>query len=318
MGDRKRNLPNDSCAQINSGKMIEKMEQERLQGLPAVKKFIVRVIQGAIIGAGAILPGISGGVLGVAFGIYQPMMAVLAKPFQNLKLYWRMFIPVFIGWAAGFLGLAGVIAKLLELNAAIIISLFVGLIIGTFPSLFREGSKEGRTKGMWIALAISTVALLTFFYLLKTGHQSTVAPSFGWYIFCGVLWGISLIVPGMSSSSILLFLGLYQPMSAGIAALDINVLFPFAIGIISTVVLLARLVNHLFEKHYGIAFFCVIGFVIASTIPIIPLSFSGVGEAILCVVAAAAGFAGSFLMDRWSDKYPKEKPAETAPEKIEP
>lgn len=293
------------------------MEQERLQGLPAVKKFIVRVIQGAIIGAGAILPGISGGVLGVAFGIYQPMMAVLAKPFQNLKLYWRMFIPVFIGWAAGFLGLAGVIAKLLELNAAIIISLFVGLIIGTFPSLFREGSKEGRTKGMWIALAISTVALLTFFYLLKTGHQSTVAPSFGWYIFCGVLWGISLIVPGMSSSSILLFLGLYQPMSAGIAALDINVLFPFAIGIISTVVLLARLVNHLFEKHYGIAFFCVIGFVIASTIPIIPLSFSGVGEAILCVVAAAAGFAGSFLMDRWSDKYPKEKPAETTPEETE-
>ena len=287
------------------------MEQKTLRGLPAVKRFIVRVIQGAIIGAGAILPGISGGVLGVAFGIYQPMMAVLAKPFQNLKLYWRMFIPVFIGWAAGFLGLAGVIAKLLDINAAVIISLFVGLIIGTFPSLFREGAKEGKTKGMWIALAISTFALLTFFYLLKSGQQAAVTPSFGWYIFCGALWGISLIVPGMSSSSILLFLGLYQPMSAGIAALDISVLGPFAIGIISTVVLLARVVNHLFEKHYGIAFYCVIGFVIASTIPIIPLSFTGVGEALLCVVAAAAGFVGSFLMDRWSDKYPKESIAES-------
>lgn len=54
-------------------------------------------------------------------------------------------------------------------------------------------------------------------------------------------------------------------MSAGIAALDISVLGPFAIGIISTVVLLARVVNHLFEKHYGIAFYCVIGFVIASS-----------------------------------------------------
>ena len=287
------------------------MEQETLRGLPAVKRFIVRVIQGAIIGAGAILPGISGGVLGVAFGIYQPMMAVLAKPFQNLKLYWRMFIPIFIGWAAGFLGLAGVIAKLLDINAAVIVSLFVGLIAGTFPSLFREGAKEGRTKGMWVALAISTIALLAFFYFLKSGQQAAVTPSFGWYIFCGVLWGISLIVPGMSSSSILLFLGLYQPMSAGIAALDINVLAPFAIGIISTVILLARVVNHLFEKHYGIAFYCVIGFVIASTIPIIPLSFTGVGEALLCVVAAAAGFVGSFLMDRWSDKYPKEPIAES-------
>ena len=286
------------------------MEQETLRGLPAVKRFIVRVIQGAIIGAGAILPGISGGVLGVAFGIYQPMMAVLAKPFQNLKLYWRMFIPIFIGWAAGFLGLAGVIAKLLDINAAVIVSLFVGLIAGTFPSLFREGAKEGRTKGMWVALAISTIALLAFFYFLKSGQQAAVTPSFGWYIFCGVLWGISLIVPGMSSSSILLFLGLYQPMSAGIAALDINVLAPFAIGIISTVILLARVVNHLFEKHYGIAFYCVIGFVIASTIPIIPLSFTGVGEALLCVVAVAVGFAGSMLMDRWSEKYPKEPVAE--------
>ena len=291
------------------------MEQETLRGLPAIKRFIVRVIQGAIIGAGASLPGVSGGVLGVAFGIYQPMMAVLAKPFQNLKIYWRMFIPVFIGWAAGFLGLAGVIAKLLDINAAVIVSLFVGLIIGTFPSLFREGAKEGRTKGMWIALAISTVLLLAFFYFLKSGQQATVTPSFGWFIFCGVLWGISLIVPGMSSSSILLFLGLYQPMSAGIAALDINVLAPFAIGIISTVVLLARVVNHLFEKHYGIAFYCVIGFVIASTIPIIPTSFTGVGEALLCILAVAAGIAGSYFMDRWSDKYPKEPVA--APEPID-
>ena len=286
------------------------MEQETLRGLPAMKRFIVRVIQGAIIGAGAILPGVSGGVLGVAFGIYQPMMAVLAKPFQNLKIYWRMFIPVFIGWAAGFLGLAGVIAKLLDINAAVIVSLFVGLIIGTFPSLFREGAKEGRTKGMWVALAISTAALLAFFYFLKSGQQAAVTPSFGWYIFCGALWGISLIVPGMSSSSILLFLGLYQPMSAGIAALDISVLAPFAIGIISTVVLLARMVNHLFEKHYGIAFYCVIGFVIASTIPIIPTSFTGVGEALLCILAVAAGIAGSYFMDRWSDKYPKESVAE--------
>lgn len=277
-----------------------------------VKTFIVRVIQGAIIGAGAILPGISGGVLCVVFGIYRPMMAVLAHPFKNLKLYWKMFIPIAIGWAAGFVGLAGAIAKLLSLNAAAIVSLFVGLIAGTFPSLLREGAKNGKSKGMWIALAISTIALLSFFYTLKLSTSTAVTPSFGWYLFCGALWGISLIVPGMSSSSLLMFLGLYQPMSAGIAALDFNVLIPFAIGIVATVLLLARLVNHLFDRHYGIAFYCVIGFVIASTIPIIPLSFTGWGEAVLCIVAAVAGFAGSFFMDRWSGKLPNQDESETS------
>ncbi|MEA4913462.1 MAG: DUF368 domain-containing protein [Christensenella sp.] len=280
---------------------------EEKKPIPAhakLRQFVVRVIQGAIIGAGAILPGISGGVLCVVFGIYRPMMAVLAHPFKNLKQYWKMFMPIGIGWAIGFVGLAGVIAKLLSLNAAVIVSLFVGLIGGTFPGLLREGSKNGKSKGMWVALIISTAALLAFFYTLKFSTSTTVTPTFGWYIFCGALWGISLIVPGMSSSSLLMFLGLYQPMSEGIATFDFNVLIPFAIGIIGTVLLLARMVNHLFDKHYGIAFYCVIGFVIASTIPIIPVSFTGWGEGVLCLVAAAAGFAGSLLMDRWSEKHP--------------
>jgi len=275
------------------------MENEKLRGMPAIRKFIVLVVQGAIIGAGAILPGISGGVLCVAFGIYQPMMAILAKPFKNIPRYWRMFIPILIGWIAGFIGLAKVIADLLTANSLLITSLFIGLIVGTFPSLFREGGKNGRTKGMWAALVISTVALLALFLVLKFSTQTTVTPSFGWYVFCGALWGISLIVPGMSSSSILLLLGLYQPMSAGIATLDIAVLGPFAIGIIGTVVLLARVVNNLFDKHYGIAFYCVIGFVIASTIPITPLA----------VGIAGAGFAGSYLMDRWSAKHPPKEEA---------
>ena len=75
------------------------MENEKLRGLPAVRKFIVLVVQGAIIGAGAILPGISGGVLCVAFGIYQPMMAILALlPAVN-----RGFKPNFV--KAAFSGL---------------------------------------------------------------------------------------------------------------------------------------------------------------------------------------------------------------------
>ena len=279
-----------------------------------VKTFIVRVIQGAIIGAGAILPGISGGVLCVVFGIYRPMMAVLAHPLKNIKQYWKMFIPIAIGWAAGFVGLSGVIAKLLEMNAAVMVSLFVGLIIGTFPGLFREGAKNGKSKGMWVALGVSTALLLAFFYALKLSTLTAVEPSFAWYVFCGALWGISLIVPGMSSSSVLIFLGLYQPMSVGISTFDLGVLIPFALGIIGTVLLLARLVNHLFEKHYGIAFYCVIGFVIASTIPIIPVSFTGAGEVLLCVAAAAGGFAGAFFMDRWSGKLPSQDAEETTNE----
>ena len=57
-------------------------------------KWLLRLLQGAIIGAGAVLPGISGGVLCVVFGIYQPMMELLAHPFRMFKKYYQMFIPI--------------------------------------------------------------------------------------------------------------------------------------------------------------------------------------------------------------------------------
>ena len=61
------------------------------------------VIQGAIVGVGAILPGVSGGVLCVAFGIYEPMMALLTNPVKSFKNYYKMFIPFLIGWVLGFI-----------------------------------------------------------------------------------------------------------------------------------------------------------------------------------------------------------------------
>lgn len=41
-------------------------------------QFVFRIVQGALIGLGAVLPGISGGVLGVIFGIYKPIMELLS------------------------------------------------------------------------------------------------------------------------------------------------------------------------------------------------------------------------------------------------
>lgn len=43
------------------------------------------------------LPGVSGGVMCVLFGIYQPMMALLSHPGKAFRQYYRLFIPVLIG-----------------------------------------------------------------------------------------------------------------------------------------------------------------------------------------------------------------------------
>ena len=45
--------------------------------------WIVKIVFGALVGGGAILPGVSGGVLCVAFGIYRPMMELLSHPLKG-------------------------------------------------------------------------------------------------------------------------------------------------------------------------------------------------------------------------------------------
>lgn len=60
------------------------------------------MVQGIFVGSGAILPGISGGVLCVLFGIYQPMMSFFAHPIQNFMAVMPQLFPAGIGWSTGF------------------------------------------------------------------------------------------------------------------------------------------------------------------------------------------------------------------------
>ena len=62
----------------------------------SLKDFFLKLIQGIVIGIGAVLPGISGGVLSVVFGVYQPIMEFLADPVSCLKTHLPVLFPVFL------------------------------------------------------------------------------------------------------------------------------------------------------------------------------------------------------------------------------
>ena len=123
------------------------------------KNCILRVLQGVIIGAGAILPGISGGVLAVIFGIYRPAMELLTHPKRAFPRYWRMLLAVGIGWVLGFLGGGGAILALFHQSETVATCLFIGLILGTLPELWREAGAQGRRRGAYLSLSVSFLAL---------------------------------------------------------------------------------------------------------------------------------------------------------------
>ena len=267
----------------------------------SVLRVLFRVIQGAFIGLGAVLPGISGGVLCVVFGIYKPIMELLSHPLKNFKTHVPKLLPVIIGLGIGFMGIANLLSFFLEKYPAPSVCLFVGLIAGMMPSLFREAGEKGRSKGSYISLLIAMA--IVFALLLALQFSSIqIVPNFAWYLFCGFCLALSVIAPGMSFSTLLMPLGLYTPFVDGIGHFNLSILIPGGIGALVTVILLAKAVNALFERFYSLAFHAIIGIVIAATVMIIPYSSFAVsaGQCVVNLVCLAVGIVAALLLDRFN------------------
>lgn len=264
-------------------------------------KSILYAVQGAIVGIGAILPGVSGGVLCVAFGIYEPMMALLTHPAKSFKTYYKLFIPFLIGWALGFVFLAKGVGILFGYAPEAALMLFFGLICGTIPELFRASEQKGPNQS-WTPFVLSLALAYLLFHILEQGGSATIPPSFPTYVLSGLLWGLSIMIPGLSSSSVLIFLGLYEPLTAGIGNLDFAVILPFLVGIAATVLLFARLVTVLFEKQYALISRIILGAMIASALKILPASFNNTATLIVSLGCFAAGFFVAWIMDRVKGK----------------
>ena len=270
----------------------------------SIVRFLFQILQGTLIGLGAVLPGISGGVLCVVFGIYKTIMELLAAPFKNLKTHVPKLLPYVLGAVIGFLGIANLLSFLLDKYPAPSVCLFVGLIGGMLPSLFREAGEQGRNKVSFLSMGIAMVLVFALLISLKL-FSVEIAPNFLWYVFCGGCLALSVIAPGMSFSTLLMPLGLYEPFVAGIGHLDFSVLIPGGIGGLATVLLFAKAVNFLFEKYYSVAFHAIIGIVIAATVMIIPFSGFAVSltACIVNLVCVAVGVVASLLLDKFNRKF---------------
>lgn len=270
-------------------------------------QWILQILQGAFIGLGAVLPGISGGVLSVIFGIYKPMMELLANPVRNFKTHVPKLIPYIVGAIVGFLGIANLLAFVLEKYPEPSVCLFVGLIGGMLPSIWKEAGEQGRNKAsygsMWSAMLI-VFALLIGLRLASV----SLTPGFGWYLFCGFCLALSVIAPGMSFSTLLMPLGLYTPFVDGIGHIAMSVLIPGGVGALLTVICLSKAMNSLFQKHYSVAFHAIVGIVIAATVMIIPYEsfFTSVMDGLINCICLLVGVLAASLLERMNSRVSTE------------
>jgi len=261
--------------------------------------WLVRFIKGMFIGSGAILPGVSGGALAAIFGLYEPIIEFLSDIRTHFTKNVLYFLPVGLGGLFGVFVLATPIDYGLTHFPVHVLWGFIGAIFGTLPSLYREAGKEGREK-RHIVIAVTTAVLAFSLLIYANNHLDIEVPqtTLSWLI-AGGIFASGMIVPGLSPSNILIYLNLYQPLTAGIRMLDWSIIFPLAIGAVIVVLSFSKLMSLLMDKAYATVFHLILGFVVASTVIIAPDGILYQGFQLMDYVSVAAIFIVGLLLGYW-------------------
>lgn len=249
-------------------------------------KFLKETFKGFIIGTGAIVPGVSGGVIASVLGLYEPIIAALSHFFKNVRKNFIFLLPYAIGGAAGFLLFSYIIGTFMNKFETEMLFLFSGLVIGGIPALIHEADK-GRFKKYYLFFsAAAFVFALIFNNLLSTPIENP----FLCYFLGGAVYSFGSIIPGISASFILINMGIYAELLLSFHRLDAAVLF--ILGFALTSIILIKAVSFIFAKFHAQSCYSVIGFLSAS----IFTAFSGFSNVALDLCLFILGIFLGILM----------------------
>ena len=195
--------------------------------------FFKSFIKGIAIGAGAILPGISSGVLCVIFGIYEKLLDSILNFFKDFKNNIKFLTPILIGCGIGIILFGNILNYFLYKFPIQTKSLFIGFILSSVFSLVKEINSKHTFKWKYIfyflfALMLGIWSVILEKYLPVSSSENI---SFLYLVICGFLMSVGVVVPGVSSTIILMLLGVYSIYLSSVSSLFLPVIIPIAIRI---------------------------------------------------------------------------------------
>jgi len=277
--------------------------------------FLWDLVKGIIIGMGAVAPGVSGGTFAVILGVYDKLTDAIANIFINFKKKLATLFPLGLGIGIGVLLFSRVMKYLFEYHEFQVKFLFIGLMVGTLPSVFNAANKKGFRR-LYLIPFLLTFSIAIIFMILENSGIDIIPeanPSLLALITYGVIIGFGTVVPGVSSSFILMYIGAYEILLDGIVGLDFMVLIPVGLGFGLSILLFAKIIFYLFKRFYGYTYYTVLGFVMGSILTIVPaVSFNqelllGIG---LCVIGIGLSY---FFSRNKNDKKKNNPETNTAP-----
>lgn len=214
------------------------------------------VIAGFFVGLAELLPGISGSTVAIAFKVYEKFILFLSNlKISNFSLNFKklnqvffldLIIPFFIAMAISVIFASKFILFLYSqyTNGFLI---FLSFLMCSISFLIAFRLKNEFKLNM--NLIIYFLAGAIFAAMLNTISLVSNNPSFIVFVLVGFIAFSFFLLPGISGSAILLSIGVYEIIIGSIANMQLEILMPFAIGCLISLLLMPKIINHLLSKY---------------------------------------------------------------------
>lgn len=246
-----------------------------------------QILQGMVVGIANIIPGVSGGTMMVAMGLYDRLIHAITHLKSEFKESMKLLIPIFAGAGIAIIALSRLFEFLLATWPIPTNFAFCGLIAGSLPFIFKKVKGHKVTVSKIIPFLIFFGVVILMALLGETGGASADV-SFGFVNILklfgvGVIAAATMVVPGVSGSMMLMLLGYYDTILKAIndfvdalvkfdmggLATGVGILVPFGIGVVIGIFLIAKLIEFIFSKAEIHAYYGIIGLILASPIAIL-------------------------------------------------
>jgi putative membrane protein len=260
--------------------------------------FVKSFLKGIAIGAGAILPGISSGVLCVIFGIYEKLLNCILNFFKNIKYNFKFLFPIALGCFCGILLFGNILKYIFYAYPVQTKSLFIGLILGSIPELLKKACTKQTFKFRYLIYLLASFLFGLALVFIESKIQissSSNSYSYAFIFLSGLLMSAGVIIPGVSSTLILMLLGIYDAYLISISSLYLPFLIPLILGLSVGCIICMKLIRFLLDKFHTQTFLCIIGFTVGSIFVLYPgISFDIEGlTGLLCLILGFSLFCKS-------------------------
>ena len=248
---------------------------------------IKSILKGMVIGIANIIPGVSGGTMMVSMGIYDKLIHCITHLFKEFKKSVLFLLPIGIGMVIAIAGSSFGLTYLFEHFPIQTNLLFIGLILGGLPAIWKNVGGKKIKVGHIIAGLLFFVMVVGLAAVGETeGASADLSLNAGTVLqlfVVGIVAAATMVIPGVSGSMMLMLMGFYHPglnavkdFFTALASMDMDgilagcgILVPFGLGVVAGVFAIAKLVEFIFERFPLYAYWAIIGLIVSSPIAIL-------------------------------------------------